>query len=77
MPVLVTNCIPVNQAHAIDFEDRFPGAEREALLRAFPAARPWAQESLFFGGVHAVRRAANGAVEAAADPRRDGAALTA
>ena len=62
---------------SIDFEDRFPGAEREALLRAFPAARPWAQESLFFGGVHAVRRAANGAVEAAADPRRDGAALTA
>jgi heme-degrading monooxygenase HmoA len=23
MPVLVTNCIPVNKAHAIDFEDRF------------------------------------------------------
>ena len=23
MPVVVTNCIPVNKAHAIDFEDRF------------------------------------------------------
>ncbi|SFJ03039.1 gamma-glutamyltransferase [Albimonas pacifica] len=62
---------------SIDFEDRFPGAEREALTRAFPAARPWAQESLFFGGVHAVRRSRSGVVEAAADPRRDGAALTA
>ncbi|MDF2234409.1 gamma-glutamyltransferase [Albimonas sp. CAU 1670] len=61
---------------SIDFEDRFPERERAELLRAFPAARPWPQDSLFFGGVHAVRRAPGGAVEAAADPRRDGAALT-
>ncbi len=59
---------------AVDFEDRFPAAEREALLAAYPEARPWARDSLFFGGVHAVRRAASGAVEATADPRRDGAA---
>tara|TARA_R110000751_G_scaffold1968_18_gene7337 strand:+ start:1142 stop:2683 length:1542 start_codon:yes stop_codon:yes gene_type:complete len=62
---------------SIDFEDRFPESERADLLRAFPAARPWPQDSLFFGGVHAVRRNARGAVEAAADSRRDGAALTA
>jgi gamma-glutamyltranspeptidase/glutathione hydrolase len=61
---------------AVDFEDRFPDSERAALLEAFPQARPWPRDSLFFGGVHAARRAASGAVEAAADPRRDGAALT-
>ena len=43
MPVLVTNCIPVNNAHAIDFEDRFvhrinhvdqaPGFIRNEVLR--------------------------------------------
>lgn len=58
----------------VDFEDRFPDAERAALLAAFPEARPWPEGSLFFGGVHAVRRAPSGAAEAAADPRRDGAA---
>lgn len=61
------------RALAVDFEDRFPEAERAALLRAFPGARPWARDSMFFGGVHAVRRVASGAAEAAADPRRDGA----
>lgn len=59
---------------AVDFEDRLADADRAALLEAFPQARPWPRDSLFFGGVHAVRRAASGAVEAAADPRRDGAA---
>ncbi|MGM0584482.1 MAG: gamma-glutamyltransferase [Pseudomonadota bacterium] len=58
----------------VDFEDRFPDAERAALLAASPEARPWPADSLFFGGVHAVRRAPSGAAEAAADPRRDGAA---
>ena len=65
------------RASEIDFEDRFPEAERAALLRAWPEARPWPRDSLFFGGVHAVRRAPSGAVDAAADARRDGAALTA
>lgn len=35
----------------------------------------WDQQTMFFGGVHAVERQPNGAVAAAADPRRDGAAL--
>ena len=60
---------------AVDFEDRFPEGEREALRAAFPQARPWAEDSMFFGGVHAVRRTARGAVEAMGDPRRDGRAL--
>ncbi|MEM6438684.1 MAG: gamma-glutamyltransferase [Pseudomonadota bacterium] len=57
----------------VDFEDAFPEAERDALLARYPGARPWAPGNLFFGGVHAARRAASGSVEAAADPRRDGA----
>ena len=63
----------VEGREAVDFEDRFPPEEREALLRDWPEARPWPRDSLFFGGVHAVRRAPSGAVEAAADARRDGA----
>ncbi|TVQ52358.1 MAG: Gamma-glutamyltranspeptidase [Rhodobacteraceae bacterium] len=58
----------------VDFEDRFAESERAGLLAAFPEARPWARDSMFFGGVHAVARTARGAVEAAGDPRRDGAA---
>jgi gamma-glutamyltranspeptidase/glutathione hydrolase len=59
----------------VDFEDRFPEGDRAALLAAFPEARAWARDSMFFGGVHAVSRDAAGAVEAAADARRDGVAL--
>lgn len=63
------------EPHALDFEDRFPEAERSALLETWPEARAWAADSLFFGGVHAVRREREGAVEAAGDPRRAGVAL--
>jgi gamma-glutamyltranspeptidase/glutathione hydrolase len=59
----------------VDFEDRLGDQHRGALLQAYPQARPWAQDSMFFGGVHAVRRNARGAVEAVGDPRRDGASL--
>ncbi|WP_282606813.1 gamma-glutamyltransferase [Pelagibius sp. Alg239-R121] len=34
----------------------------------------WPEHNLFFGGVHSVHRAANGALSAAGDPRRGGAA---
>ncbi len=56
-----------------DFEDRFPEGEREALLKAFPKARPWSRVSMFYGGVHAVSRDAKGGVQAAGDHRRSGA----
>ena len=36
----------------------------------------WPEPSMYFGGVHAVRRTPRGGVEAAGDPRRDGAART-
>ncbi|MEO1688828.1 MAG: gamma-glutamyltransferase, partial [Pseudomonadota bacterium] len=59
------------RAPQVDFEDDLPEGEREALLAAFPEARPWAPGNLYFGGVHAVRRDPSGAVDAAADARRD------
>ncbi|QIE54334.1 Gamma-glutamyltranspeptidase [Pikeienuella piscinae] len=59
-----------------DFEDRLGGDERRALIAAFPEARGWNGSSMFFGGVHAAARDAKGAVEAAGDERRDGAAIT-
>ena len=55
-----------------DFEDRIGEEARGRLLCAFPEARGWATDSMFFGGVHAARREAKGAAEAAADHRRDG-----
>ncbi|SET62424.1 gamma-glutamyltransferase [Oceanicella actignis] len=58
----------------VDFEDRFPEDQRAELLAAFPEARPWPRDSMFFGGVHAALRDARGGVAAAGDHRRDGAA---
>lgn len=58
----------------VDFEDRLREDHRGALIGAYPQARAWATDSMFFGGVHAVRRNPKGAVEAMGDPRRDGCA---
>lgn len=58
-----------------EFEDRLREDARDALLGAFPEARPWADDSMFFGGVHGVLRDARGGVEAGADHRRDGAVV--
>jgi len=47
-------------------------------LRAlFPAHRLWTRQSMYFGGCHVVERDANGRFQAAADARRDGAAVVA
>ncbi len=60
----------------VDFEDRLREDHRADLLRAFPEAQAWPGDNFFFGGVHAVARDAKGAVDAAGDHRRDGAAVT-
>ncbi|MEM7546791.1 MAG: gamma-glutamyltransferase [Pseudomonadota bacterium] len=59
----------------VDFEDRLREDHRADLLCAFPEAQAWPGDSFFFGGVHAVARAARGGVEAAGDHRRDAAAV--
>ncbi len=51
-----------------------PGATDEQLsaLAALGEVRVWQERNLYFGGVHAVQRHPDGAVTAAADPRRGG-----
>lgn len=61
--------------HILDFEDTGTDAWRDAMLAEFPSANPWPKQSMYFGGVHAVRQTKNG-FEAAGDTRRSGAILT-
>lgn len=59
----------------VDFEDRLPEGDRVALLAAYPEAQAWGADSMFFGGVHAVKFDAKGGFEAAGDARRAGVTL--
>ncbi len=59
----------------LDFEDFFDDADRAELVAAFPDHQPWPERNLFYGGVHAVSRDANGRFAGVGDPRRDGTAL--
>ena len=58
----------------VDFEDIGGDAFRDAILSAYPEARPWPERSMFFGGVHGVMAAPGGGLSAAGDPRRAGSA---
>jgi gamma-glutamyltranspeptidase/glutathione hydrolase len=55
--------------------ESFADGERAALLDAWPEADRWPERNLFFGGVHAARREANGAFAGSGDPRRGGVAV--
>jgi gamma-glutamyltranspeptidase/glutathione hydrolase len=59
----------------LSFEPGLPPDAQEALLSASPEAHAWPARNLFFGGVHAARRHANGGVEGVGDPRRQGTAF--
>jgi gamma-glutamyltranspeptidase/glutathione hydrolase len=50
------------------------GLEALADQRDWPAVDAWPTPNVYFGGVHAVRRAADGTVTAVGDARRGGAA---
>ncbi|KAA5605566.1 Gamma-glutamyltranspeptidase [Roseospira marina] len=58
----------------LDLEPGFAAADVRACAEAFPDHRVWPEPSMFYGGVHAVARQADGTFEAAGDPRRGGAA---
>jgi len=63
-----------------NFETEFEEAARDALGHAAVAdlvqrVIAWPHHNLFFGGVHAVTRSAQGTLAAAGDPRRGGAAM--
>jgi len=54
-------------------ESGFSAATMESLWSEWPGLKHWPESNLFFGGVHAVERLANGEFSAAGDPRRGGA----
>jgi gamma-glutamyltranspeptidase/glutathione hydrolase len=66
--------VHVEGAH-LDFEDRFDVPTRAQLCAAYPDHRAWSRPDLFFGGVHAARRAADGTFLGVGDTRRDGVAI--
>ena len=63
------------EGEVLNFEDTDGEAYRDQLLAHDPDAVVFAEPSLFFGGVHAVRRRANGDYFANGDPRRAGVGL--
>ena len=67
------------RAPRLHFEDGVvyaePGIDTGGLGAEGRAVARFKDLNLFFGGVHAVRREASGALSAGGDPRRGGAAL--
>jgi gamma-glutamyltranspeptidase/glutathione hydrolase len=57
----------------LNVETGFSNATMESLEAEWQDIRQWPEINLFFGGVHAVERRANGEFRAAGDPRRGGA----
>lgn len=56
----------------LDVEPGWSAETIEALASAHGDHRLWPDRNLFFGGVHAVRRVADGTFDGAGDPRRGG-----
>jgi len=65
----------VEKCGTVSFEPGLPESAEAEFLALGDKAHAWPARNLFFGGVHAARRNANGSVEGAADPRRQGVAL--
>ena len=59
----------------LDFEDLFGGDARARLCAEFADHRGWPRPDLFFGGVHAARRASDGTFSGVGDQRRDGVSI--
>ena len=57
----------------LNMEPGFSDVALESLQGEWPGVEQWPGGNLFFGGVHAVKRFANGEFSAAGDPRRGGA----
>jgi len=61
------------EGRELNMESGFSNAALEVLETEWPGVKQWPGSNLFFGGVHAVERLANGDFRAAGDPRRGGA----
>ncbi len=60
----------------LDFEDLMGSTVRDELCTRFDDHLAWPEPDLFYGGVHAVQRRADGALIGHGDARRDGASVT-
>jgi len=58
----------------LEIEGGWPEELLPTLCEEWPAHRCWPDRSMFFGGVQAVQRLPDGALQAAGDPRRGGSA---
>lgn len=56
----------------LDIESGFPAGTAPTLAKRAEKVTEWPERNLFFGGVHAVARGADGSLAAAGDPRRAG-----
>lgn len=67
-------CLPRihGERDCLDIEDFNNQPEASALEGVFPKTEFWQEQSLYFGGVHAVERNPRGRFDGAGDPRREG-----
>lgn len=68
--------IHVEKCGTVSYEDQFGPEATAQLLAAFPDAHGWPERSMFFGGVHSVRRHPDGRFEGTGDARRAGVSAT-
>lgn len=61
----------------LDFEDLLDDGTRARLCNRFNDNLAWPRRDLFYGGVHAARRCADGTFQGHGDPRRNGASVIA
>jgi gamma-glutamyltranspeptidase/glutathione hydrolase len=59
----------------LDVEPGLDDDTVDQLTTAFPHHRLWPRTDLYFGGVHAAQRTADGSMHGVGDPRRAGAAI--
>jgi gamma-glutamyltranspeptidase/glutathione hydrolase len=59
----------------LDIEPGLDGATVGQLLSMFPHHRPWPTIDMYFGGVHAAQRSADGSMLGVGDPRRSGVSI--
>lgn len=63
-----------NEGDRLDIEpDCLSEQEKEQLMQLGWTLQPWQQQNVYFGGVHAIDCATNGALLGSGDPRRGGA----
>lgn len=60
------------EGNHLSVEQGLEQSSLDALIHEWPDHKLWPEPNMFFGGVHAVERLADGSFRGAGDPRRDG-----